>query len=99
MVKHANFTIFPEHDGLKLPGNTIAAYTCVSGYKLENPDNRIVKCEYGLDHSDLSATAVWTVQDKIRCNEGKFHQNYCHLYRGYINIVSVFHDIKPGVVL
>ena len=50
VVKHANITILPERDGLKLPGNTTAAYSCLSGYELENPDNNIAKCEYALEN-------------------------------------------------
>ena len=74
VVKHANFTILPAHDGSKLPVNTTATYTCVSGYELENPDNNIAKCEYAFKNlqNHQSRTAVWTGQEKIRCIEGKF---------------------------
>ena len=45
-VKNAGNKSMPEHDGLMLPGNTTVAYSCASGYELENPDNNIAKCEY-----------------------------------------------------
>ena len=74
VVKHANITILPGRDGLKLPGNTTATYTCVSGYELENPDNNIAKCEYVFKNlqNHQFRTAVWTGHEKIRCIEGKF---------------------------
>lgn len=65
MVQHANFTILPGHGG-----NATVAYSCVSGYELENPDNNIVECEYGND--DQIRTAFWTGQEKIRCVKSKF---------------------------
>ena len=69
-VKHANFTILPGHGGSMLPGRATVAYSCVSGYELENPDNNIVECEYGND--DQNRTAFWTGQEKIQCVESKF---------------------------
>ena len=75
VVKHANFTISPEHDGSKLPVNTTAAYTCVSGYELESPDNNIAKCGYNTVKSVTGRPVVipvWKGQERIRCHEGRF---------------------------
>ena len=79
-VKNAGNKSMPEHDGLMLPGNTTVAYSCASGYELENPDNNIAKCEYEFKDrtgrpngsDDQFVIAVWTGQEKIRCIEGKF---------------------------
>ena len=85
MVKNASIKNMPEHDGLMLPGNTTVAYSCTSGYKLENPDNNIAKCEYEFKNrtgrpngsNDQYVIAVWTGHEKIRCIESKFLKNNC----------------------
>ena len=85
MVNNTNIPTLPEHDGLMLPGNTTVAYSCTSGYKLENPDNNIAKCEYEFKNrtgrpngsNDQYVIAVWTGHEKIRCIESKFLKNNC----------------------
>ena len=80
VVKKASIKNMPEHDGLMLPGNTTVAYSCVSGYELENPDNNIARCEYEFKNrtgrpngsDDQLVIAVWTGHEKIRCIKSKF---------------------------
>ena len=80
MVKNASIRIMPVHDGLMLTGNTTVDYSCAPGYKLENPDNNIAKCEYEFKNrtgrangnDDQYVVAIWTGHEKIRCIKSKF---------------------------
>ena len=80
VVTHANITNWIDHDGQKLPGKTTVTYSCVPGYELENPNNNFSRCVYALKnltgrsagYNHQFVAAVWTGQEKIHCNEGKF---------------------------
>ena len=72
-VEHTNYSISEEEDGSGFapPGNITVIYTCEDGYRLRNPDNNKVGCEYiptpGDKQGDLNRRVRWTSTGGIAC--------------------------------
>ena len=94
-VQNGYATINSKNDGLMLPGNITAAYSCVPGYQLENPKKYISKCEYHFQNRagrykgdrNRLVKAIWKGQEAIRCGKG---WNYSAIYSNITTISNWF---------
>ena len=87
-VNHATYELhrFPTTIPLSLrqdfsaPGYVNVTYTCDQGYRLQDPNNNKIGCEYvtaprrfsnGSIHDTVVAKAVWTSTEGIICENGE----------------------------
>ena len=58
------------------PGSVNVTYTCHKGFKLQNPQNYSIGCEYVTtperDNQDVITKAMWTSTDRIICAPGQY---------------------------
>ena len=57
-----------------LPKQVTVTYTCNRGYRLQDPNNNVIGCEYVTTPrngtQNVTAKAVWTSADGIVCQKG-----------------------------
>ena len=57
-----------------LPKHVTVTYTCNRGYRLQDPNNNVIGCEYVTTPrngtKNVTAKAVWTSADGIVCQKG-----------------------------
>ena len=63
-----------------IPGYVNVTYSCDEGYRLQDPNNNMIGCEYvttprkfsnGSIHNTVVAKAVWTSTEGIICEKGE----------------------------
>ena len=76
-VEHALYSISEENDGgdFATPDGVNITYACEDGYKLQDPNNRVVGCEFiptpGDEQDGVNRRVRWTDTDGIVCIKGK----------------------------
>ena len=76
-MEHASYSISEENGGgdFATPDSVNITYTCEGGYKLKDPNNRVVGCEYiptpGDERVGVNREVRWANTDGIVCIKGK----------------------------
>ena len=111
-VKHAAYdlnrfaTTIPSslRQEFSVPNYVNVTYTCEEGYRLQDPNNNTIGCQYvttprkfsnGSIHNTVVAKAVWTSTEGIICEKGEKIIIYTHPFFIWIWIEQSNWNIEP----